>query len=157
MRSFDPLPSSTPAEEFDDYLAGYRTYIEEGAHMALQDVAHRLAAVDMKEADVQLYVPRIIHLFRELKKDLYVVAIIEDTQTSLTEAATDDRSPITPAFVSMFTNIMLAANVKLKEIHGEALRMSALNEVSSSSNLTCDNGGEDYILDIPPMAALDEA
>ena len=157
MQTFDPLPSTTSVQEFDDYVAGYRYYSSEIAHIALQNVAHRLARVDMKEADVNLYTPRILFIFRELKKDLYIIAIMDDTLQSLKDSLVDDRSPMTAELINVFDRIMLAARIKLKEIHGVSLGMGALEEVTSSGLLSCDKGGEDYILDIPPMTALDEA
>jgi hypothetical protein len=157
MKKFDPLPQDTPVSEFDDYVTGYRYYTSVQAHMAVQDVAHKLIATSFKEADVFLHAPRLILVFRQLLKDEYVLALIEDTLSSLFEEASCVDSAVTYSHVDFFRNVMLSARIRQKEIHDQSLRMGELKAVATDGLLPWNEGGDHDNVAIPSFSALDEA
>ena len=140
------------------YLRSPCYYYNSGnGHKTLLYVAHKLAESGMKDADVSLHTPNIPLVFRELEDAFYIDRMIEDTLLSLNEEAKIESSIIDEQFVSAFHKMMLAANVKLPEIHDSALRMSEFKNEMSSDLIPWEEGGEYDSLDVPPMAAIDES
>tara|TARA_R110000824_G_scaffold151515_3_gene322481 strand:+ start:1175 stop:1729 length:555 start_codon:yes stop_codon:yes gene_type:complete len=152
-----PLPMSVSVHEFDDYVAGYRAYSVGVYHTVLHNIAHRLALVDMKDADVNLLTPNILHVFNTLRKQLYVDKMIDDVTLGLTDELDIQGTPLTQRFIEAFTQIMIIASVRQREIHDATLRMSELKYEQPKDLQHGEQGEDNEVANIPSFTALDEA